>query len=105
MDEHESGLLRLGDEAWTAIEPHLPRGRPGAPRIDDRLVISGVLYVLKAGCRGLNCPRAAYGPRATIYNRFKSQSLESVAKVDNWKCLMPLFWRDPIGADGGARTH
>ena len=29
----------LSDEAWAVIEPHLPQGRPGAPRVDDRRVI------------------------------------------------------------------
>jgi hypothetical protein len=27
--------------AWTLIEPHLPRGKPGKPRVDDRRVIGG----------------------------------------------------------------
>jgi len=29
-------LLWLSDDAWAAIEPHLPRGKPGKPRVDDR---------------------------------------------------------------------
>ena len=29
-------LFWLSDEAWTAMEPHLPRGKPGKPRVDDR---------------------------------------------------------------------
>ena len=44
-------LFWLSDEAWAAIEPHLPRGKPGKPRVDDRRVISGILHVLKVGCR------------------------------------------------------
>jgi transposase len=28
-------LFRLSDEAWAAIEPHLPRNQPGARRVDD----------------------------------------------------------------------
>ena len=34
-------LFWLSDEAWAVIEPHLPRGKPGKPRVDDRRVISG----------------------------------------------------------------
>src|ERR1700730_1715584 len=41
----------LSDEAWKTLEPHLPHGKPGKPRVDDRTVISGVLHVLKTGCR------------------------------------------------------
>ena len=62
-------LFWLSDEAWAAIEPHLPRGRPGKPRVDDRTVISGILHVLKTGCRWRDVP-AAYGPPTTIYNRY-----------------------------------
>jgi transposase len=44
-------LFWLSNESWAAIDPHLPRGKPGKPRVDDRRVISGILHVLKTGCR------------------------------------------------------
>ena len=44
-------LFWLSDEAWAAIEPHLPKNQPGARRVDDRRVISGIVHVLKSGCR------------------------------------------------------
>ncbi|MGO8839603.1 MAG: IS5/IS1182 family transposase, partial [Methyloceanibacter sp.] len=31
-------LFWLSDDAWAAIEPHLPHGKPGKPRVDDRRV-------------------------------------------------------------------
>lgn len=63
------GLYWLPDDAWARIEPHLPHGRPGAPRVDDRRVISGILHVLKSGCRWRDAP-PEYGPRTTLYNRY-----------------------------------
>lgn len=66
-------LFWLSDEAWAAIEPHLPKNQPGARRVDDRRVISGILHVLKVGCRWCDCP-ADYGPSTTIYNRFNRWS-------------------------------
>lgn len=66
-------LFWLSDEAWSVIEPHLPRGRPGKPRVDDRRVISGILHVLKTGCRWRDCP-LEYGPATTVYNRFNRWS-------------------------------
>ena len=63
----------LSDDAWAAIEPQLPRGKPGKPRVDDRRVISGILHVLKTGCRWRDCP-AKYGPHTTIYNRYNRWS-------------------------------
>lgn len=66
-------LFWLSDEAWALIEPHLPHGRPGKPRADDRRVISGILHVLKTGCRWRDTPRE-YGPPTTIYNRYNRWS-------------------------------
>jgi len=64
-----SHLFWLSDEAWAAIEPHLPHNQPGARRVDDRRVISGIVHVLKTGCRCRDCP-PEYGPPTTIYNRY-----------------------------------
>ncbi|WP_419723113.1 transposase [Sphingomonas panni] len=44
-------LSWLSDETWAAIEPHLPSWSPGRFRTDDRTLISGILHVLKTGCR------------------------------------------------------
>lgn len=70
-------LFWLSDAAWAAIDTHLPHGRPGKPRVDDRRVISGILHVLKAGCRWRDVP-AAYGPPTTIYNRFNRWSRRGI---------------------------
>ena len=51
----------------------MPRGKPGKPRVDDRRVISGILHVLKAGCRRRDVP-PVYGPATTIYNRYNRWS-------------------------------
>jgi len=68
-----AGEFWLDDQAWKAIEPLLPRNRPGARRVDDRRVISGILHVLRSGCRWKDCP-AVYGPSTTIYNRWNRWS-------------------------------
>ena len=44
-------LFWLSDEQWCRIESHLPRDVRGKERVDDRRVISGILHVLKSGCR------------------------------------------------------
>ena len=59
----------LSDEQWARIEPHLPTDVRGKKRVDDRRVISGILHVLKIGCRWEDLP-PEYGPYTTIYNRF-----------------------------------
>ena len=64
-----AGEFWLDDRQWAAIDPLLPKNRPGARRVDDRRVLSGIIHVLKVGCRWQDCP-ALYGPPTTIYNRF-----------------------------------
>lgn len=62
-------LFWLTDAQWVQIEPHLPTDVRGKDRVDDRRVISGIIHVLKSGCRWCDCP-PEYGPPTTIYNRF-----------------------------------
>jgi len=64
-----SNLYWLSDEQWARIEPYLPTDVRGKARVDDRRVISGILHVIKSGCRWCDCP-PEYGPSMTIYNRF-----------------------------------
>ena len=86
-------LFRLSDEAWAAIDRHLPRGRPGKPRVDDRRVISGILHVLKTGCRWRDVP-PEYGPATTIYTVTEaSRTIDTCApdedqwpNHDVWRC-------------------
>src|SRR5215471_19017469 len=59
----------LSDEQFARLKPHLPTNTRGKPRVDDRRVISGIIHVLKCGCRWIDAP-SAYGPRKTLYNRF-----------------------------------
>jgi putative transposase len=62
-------LFWLSDEQWERIELHLPTDVRGVQRVDDRRVISGIVHVLKSGCRWCDCP-PEYGSSMTIYNRF-----------------------------------
>jgi transposase len=62
-------LFWLSEEQWQRIQPLLPTDVRGIKREDDRRVISGIVHVLKAGCRWSECP-ADYGPYTRIYNRF-----------------------------------
>jgi len=61
-------LLMLTPGQMRRIEPYFPRSH-GVPRVDDRRVLSGILFVIRNGLRWRDAP-AAYGPHKTIYNRF-----------------------------------
>lgn len=63
-----SEVWLLSEAQMRRIEPFFPLSH-GVPRVDDRRVISGIIFVLKNGLRWRDAP-AAYGPHKTIYNRF-----------------------------------
>ena len=63
-----SDLIWLSDAQMERIKPCFPLSH-GAPRVDDRRVISGIIFVIRNGCRWLDAP-GDYGPHKTIYNRF-----------------------------------
>lgn len=50
------------------IEPHFPLSH-GMPRVDDRRVLSEIVFVIRNGIRWRDAP-VDYGPSKTIYNRF-----------------------------------
>jgi transposase len=71
----------LSDDQWGMIEPLIPMHRRGVKPQNNRAVISGILHVLKYGCRWRDCP-AMYGPPTTIYNRFNRWS-----KAGIWQAM------------------
>lgn len=50
------------------LSPHFPLSH-GIARVDDRRVLSGIIYVIRNGLQWRDAP-AAYGPYKTLYNRF-----------------------------------
>ena len=71
----------LSDNDWAMIEPLIPTGRRGVKPRKNRRIISGILHVLKFGCRWRDCP-AVYGPHTTVYNRFNRWS-----KAGIWQAM------------------
>jgi transposase len=63
-----SDLFWLSDKQLRRIEPYFPLSH-GMPRVDDRRVISGIIFVIRNGLRWRDAPKD-YGPHKTIYNRF-----------------------------------
>jgi putative transposase len=63
-----SDLFLLSRGQMRRITPFFPRSR-GIPRVDDRLVVSGIVYVIRNGLMWKDAPRG-YGPHKTLYNRF-----------------------------------
>ena len=63
-----SDIFLLSADQMARISPHFPLAH-GVPRVDDRRVVSGIIYVIRNGLRWKDAPRG-YGPHKTLYNRF-----------------------------------
>ena len=63
-----SDLIWLTKAQMRKIEPYFPLSH-GVPRVDDRRIISGIIFMIRNGLRWRDAPRE-YGPHKTIYNRF-----------------------------------
>lgn len=84
-----SDLIWLSERQMERIAPYFPLSH-GIPRVDDRRIISGIIFVLKNGLRWRDAPKD-YGPhrRSTIAS-FAGQTQVSIRSswrswlVENW---------------------
>lgn len=63
-----SDMFLLTQQQLNRIKPYFPVSH-GVPRVDDRRVISGIIYVIRYGLQWKDAPKA-YGSHKTLYNRF-----------------------------------
>jgi len=61
-------LFLLSQAQMRRIKCYFPRSH-GVARVDDRRIVSAIVFVIKNGLRWRDAPRE-YGPHKTIYNRF-----------------------------------
>ncbi|SET90743.1 Transposase [Oceanicella actignis] len=67
-----TNLFWLTDEQMERLKPFFPKSH-GKPRVDDRRVLSGIIFINRNGLRWCDAPRE-YGPPKTLYNRWKRWS-------------------------------
>ena len=67
-----SDLFCLNDAQMTRLKPFFPKSH-GKPRVDDRRVLSGIIFINRNGLRWRDAPKE-YGPHKTLYNRWKRWS-------------------------------
>ena len=63
-----SNLFWLTDEQMERLRPFFPKSH-GRPRVDDRRVLSGIIFINRNGLRWCDAP-SEYGPPKTLYNRW-----------------------------------
>ena len=67
-----SNLYWLTDAQMKRLKPFFPKSH-GKPRVDDRRVLSGIIFMNRNGLRWCDAPKE-YGPAKTLYNRWKRWS-------------------------------
>jgi transposase len=85
----------LTDFEWSVIEPLLPKDRRGRKPRNNRRVLNGIFWVLRAGAPWRDLPER-YGPYTTAYNRFNrwrkagiwDRLMDAVVKAHDGKVQM-----------------
>ncbi len=71
-----TNLFWLTDVQMARLQPFIPKSH-GKPRVDDRRVLSGIIFINRNGLRWRDAPME-YGPPKTLYNRWKRWSDKGV---------------------------
>jgi len=66
-------LYWLTDEQTARLEPYLPKSHC-KPRVDDRRVLSGIIFVSRKGLRWRDAPKDS-GPHKTLYKRWSDKGV------------------------------
>jgi len=73
--KRRNGLREIPEDLWNLIEPILPPDKPtganGRPRVLNRTVLNGILYVLRTGCQWKMVPHE-YSSGSTCHLRFQT---------------------------------
>ena len=89
-------VWEVSDNFWSKAEPLIPRSKrnpdkkyqrkPGGGRKpkDPRLVLEGILYVLRTGCQWKALPKERFGSPSSIHNYFLKW-LEAGFFLELWK--------------------
>ena len=85
-------LFLLSQAQMRRIERYFPLSH-GIARVDDRGIVSAIVFGIKNGLRWRDAPRD-YGPHKTIYNRFVRWSAGaawacSTGYSPNWRARAP----------------
>ena len=88
-----SNLFWLTDAQMARLQPFFPKSH-GKPRVDDRRVLSGIIFINRNGLRWCDAPKE-YGPPKTLYNRWKRWSDKGV-----FARMM-----EGLASDGGEETR
>ena len=86
VKEDAMSKLLVTDDLWAVVKPLLPKHEPGTagghPRVDDRVCLTGILFVLKTGIPWEDFPHEMGCCGMTLWNR-----LDEWRKAGVWPTL------------------
>ena len=85
----------LTDFEWSVIAPLVTMDRRGPKPQNNRQILNGMFYILRAGCPWRDLPER-YGPYTTVYNRFNrwrkagiwDRMMDAIVKAHDGKVQM-----------------
>ena len=93
-------IWRVDDALWAELPPllvvHKPRKQPGRPRLDDRAMFDGLIWLARTGGQWATLPRA-FGAKSTVHARFQ-EWVEHGCLARAWARLLEVY-DDAIGLD------
>jgi putative transposase len=91
--------MELTDKQWQAVQALMTKeyvetnaaAKGGRPRANDRLVLSGILWIMKTGEQWAHLPKK-YGAHVTVWRRYKEWEGSGLwGKI--WGVLLPTLDR------------
>jgi putative transposase len=86
-------IWRVDDALWAASQPLLgidkPRKKPGRPRLDDRPIFDGLIWLARNGGQWATLPRE-FGAKSTVHARFQ-EWVEHGCLAHAWTRLLAVY--------------
>ena len=78
-----SDLFWLTDEQMARLQPFFPKSH-GRPRVDDRRVLSGIIFINRNGLRWRDAPREYGPPDQLLHDCGTGQRLYRSGSLAGW---------------------
>ena len=86
-------IWRVDDALWAELRPLLaldkPRKKPGRPRLDDRPIFDGLIWLARGGGQWATLPRE-FGAKSTVHARFQ-EWVEQGCFARAWARLLEAY--------------